>query len=200
MTTIIDELQQQINNLQMEIDEVRTYELNYVSRLDVNNTGTGAAIGEIVASGDVKSAGGLSIGSMTTNPGTGDIVATGDIYDVAWVDYSASSTIVGWTTFTTKKIQYKKVGKLIFCMYDIRGASNSTSTTFTLPNNKVNDGAALNFLTRVNDNGGANTVAIGSMSGASNVVTFTPSMTGASNTWTNTGTKNIIGEFWYEVA
>jgi hypothetical protein len=33
---------------------------------------------------------------------------TGDLYQVSWTDYSATSTIVGWSSFTEKFIYYKK--------------------------------------------------------------------------------------------
>ena len=50
-----------------------------------------------------------------------------------WVDYSATSTIVGWSSFTIKNIRYYVVGKIITVFYQFTGTSNSTTTTFTLP-------------------------------------------------------------------
>jgi hypothetical protein len=50
-----------------------------------------------------------------------------------WVDYSATSTIVGWSSFTAKKIRYRVVGKLVFVTAQLTGTSNSTTTSFTLP-------------------------------------------------------------------
>ena len=32
------------------------------------------------------------------------------VTSVPWTDYSATSTIVGWTSYTTKEIWYKKIG------------------------------------------------------------------------------------------
>lgn len=44
---VIDEIQNQITNLQRQVDELRTYELNYVSRLNVASSGAG--VGQVVA-------------------------------------------------------------------------------------------------------------------------------------------------------
>lgn len=51
----------------------------------------------------------------------------------AWTDYSATSTIVGWTSFTVKQIFYKQIGKTVFVSVYLAGTSNATNITFTLP-------------------------------------------------------------------
>jgi len=56
-----------------------------------------------------------------------------------WVDYSATSTIVGWSSFTTKIIKYRVLGKQVFVYCVINGTSNSTTTSFTLPNNVISE-------------------------------------------------------------
>src|SRR5205814_10418940 len=62
-----------------------------------------------------------------------DVLGDGDIYTVAWMDYSATSTIVVWTSFTSKLIFYKKIGKDVFVQFELTGTSNATTSTFTLP-------------------------------------------------------------------
>jgi len=62
---------------------------------------------------------------------------------VDWTDYSATSTIVGWSSYTTKKIYYSKIGKTLFVLVDISGTSNSISTNITLPYTSINNGGVI---------------------------------------------------------
>lgn len=67
-----------------------------------------------------------------TNGVTG-VLASGNGGNDAWIDYSATSTIVGWSSFTTKIIRYQKSYKRVTLEFNLQGTSNSTTTTFTLP-------------------------------------------------------------------
>ncbi len=111
---------------------------------------------------------------------------------VPWTDYSGTSTIVGWTSYTTKQLNYKKIGTLVFVQMWLDGTSNNIATTFTLPFAAV----AANFggPIRIMDNG---TYALGiyTLPGSSSLVTVLPAPTGG--TWTASGTKRVLGEFWY---
>ncbi len=130
--------------------------------------------------------------------GTGNtILAAGDFYTTAMTDYSATSTVVGWASFTTKKIFYKKVGKLVFVWYDLEGTSNATTLTFTLPvaTSAVLDvyfspGYAVDNAASVNTAQGR--VLVGAPSSAAFYKDF------ADGAWTNTSTKRIAGQFVYE--
>lgn len=114
-----------------------------------------------------------------------------------WVDYSATSTVVGWSSFTTKQIRYRVIGKQVFVQFYILGTSNSTSTTFTLPNNSVNlDETPISTL-YVN-NGVAGGYGYARMVKNSNTYTAYTSFSGG--TWTASGTKQIVGQFFYEIA
>lgn len=120
------------------------------------------------------------------------------LYSVDWTDYSATSTIVGWSSFTTKTIRYRIIGKQLFCCYYLAGTSNSTASSFTLPNNCVNI-AEVNAYHRYYNNGAAGTtLPVSSISSASNVVNLYTTF--AAGGWTNLGTKIIIGEIFYEIA
>lgn len=123
----------------------------------------------------------------------------GDVYTTAWTDYSASSSIVGWTTYeNAKKIFYKKLGKLVFVQFYIDGTSNSTSTTFTLPV-AMNGSVGINFMCRVKDNGSWGTnPGLLAMSPSGTTVTLYKDMSAAA--WTASGEKGIYGEFFYEGA
>ena len=52
-----------------------------------------------------------------------------------WIDYSAISTVVGWSSFTVKDIEYMISGNICNVRGLIAGTSNSTTTSFTLPLN-----------------------------------------------------------------
>jgi hypothetical protein len=115
-----------------------------------------------------------------------------------WIDFSEQSTIVGWSVYTTKRIRYKVVGNIVYIMYDIQGTSNSTSTSFTLP--IISKNASIIFMTYGVDNGSTQ-IALGGSSGSINNITFQrySSFTGINASWTAGGSKQIIGQFFYEI-
>lgn len=110
-------------------------------------------------------------------------------------DYSATSTIVGWASFTRKVLNYFKIGKMVYVHFDIIGTSNATSTSFTLPFALAAGSYFINTAIRVQDNGGATQAGFISITGGSNVATayFDFAATG----WTASGTKRIVGELFY---
>ena len=115
---------------------------------------------------------------------------------VPWTDYSSTSTVTGWTSFTTKYIAYKKVGKSVFVQFFLDGTSNATTVSFTLPYSN-GAGAAVQVIARVRDNG---TWAAGLATLAATASTVNGFTTPAGAAWTNSGTKSLIGELWFEVA
>ena len=120
-----------------------------------------------------------------------------DIYTNAWADYSATSTIVGWTSFTTKNIYAKKIGKTVIVLFYIGGTSNATSATFTLPYAIESASAPiLNPLIKAQDNTG--TVVVGIATGSSSTITTYKDLASGSTSWTNSGTKTIAGQFFYQ--
>jgi len=127
----------------------------------------------------------------------GDLNVVGDIYTTAWTDYSDTSTIVGWASYTTKEIYYKKVGNLVFVSYKLVGTSNAVSTTFTLPFTAAS-GGVFGALTNMSIDSGTITTSPSRASMTGTTVIFTKGYVSADNTWTNSGGKTIYGEFWYE--
>ena len=113
-----------------------------------------------------------------------------------WIDFSEQSTIVGWGSYTIKVIRYKQVGNTIFVHFVVQGTSNSTLTTFTLP---YFPKSGISVVTSISGavNNAANNIAWITLTSGSNVVTFLLG-TGAT-AWTNTGTKGIQGQFFYEI-
>jgi len=124
------------------------------------------------------------------------ILSVNDVYTSApWPDYSAISTIIGWSSFSTKKIFYKQIGKLVFVEFSISGTSNSTSTAFTLPFDRHNNAYSLKVPMQITDSG---SVQLGLFEVATNGGTVTCYSTIGEAGWTATGTKGVIGQFWYE--
>lgn len=129
--------------------------------------------------------------------GTGEVIPANDFYTVAWTDYSGTSTIVGWASYVTKKIYYKKIGKLVFVEFNIDGTSNSTSTTFTLPYTKSNTTTLYTYGFSV-DNGSAAIVGLVNMTANTAIVTCSHNVTGAAASYTNSGNKTVNGQLFYE--
>lgn len=129
------------------------------------------------------------------------LTTAGDIYTGAqWQDYSASSTIVGWSSFTKKIIQYKQVGKIVFVSFYLEGTSNSTSVSFTLPFTSAaapdNQGGVY-FATQDNSLG-LTTAGRFYMSAGTSTVNCNKDM--GAGAWTASGTKGVQGNFWFQTA
>jgi hypothetical protein len=129
-----------------------------------------------------------------TNKTLATPVVTGDIYTNAWVDYSATSTIGGFSTVSSKAIYVKKIGKTVFISFTIAGTSDSTVTNFTLPYAIV-DLTSIAVGASV-DNGGTQVAGLISANSGGSLVVVYPSV--AAGNWTNSGTKSMAGQFWYQ--
>lgn len=115
-----------------------------------------------------------------------------------WVDYSISSTVVGWSSFTTKNIRYSVNGKTVTVNYYIDGTSDSSAITFTVPTAIGASGVTpLQGLTYAQNNG-APAIAQFSLSG-STVTLSRFNAIGATTTWTASGSKRAAGSFTYEI-
>jgi hypothetical protein len=116
-----------------------------------------------------------------------------------WIDFSEQSTIVGWSSFTTKRILYKQLGNIVFVSIILSGTSNSTTATFTLPfTPTAGTSAPISF---TNDNG-ASTIGGYVAAQANTNIFLTRRPTSQSNinistTWTASGTKEIVGNFFF---
>lgn len=128
--------------------------------------------------------------TLTLPDTSGTIVA-----ENAWTDYSATSTIVGWSSYTTKLIYYKDIGKTRFMYVHIDGTSNSTSTSFTLPSactNTMSFGGQI----RTDDNGNTN---LGHYVLLANTSTVNCYYGVSAAAWTASGTKRLLGQFTYQL-
>ena len=109
-----------------------------------------------------------------------------------WVDYSATSTVVGWSSFTTKIIKYRVIGKQVFYIVNIVGTSNSTTASFTLAHTTVNQTDNVGF--GVNNGGGVNCLA--EIAPVSNICTLYSNL----NIFTASGTKSAWVQFFINIA
>jgi hypothetical protein len=159
--------------------------------------GTVATLYPGEASSTSTPGGSLAFDSFTASPLLTQTNA-GDLYSVPWTDYSGTSTIVGWSSFTTKKIYYKKIGKLVFVDYNLDGTSDNTALTFTLPyatSTLLPDPTSI--IVWAMNNGVANTGYV-RIPANSSTVTFYRDVLG--NTWTAANRKYVLGQFFYEAA
>ena len=117
-----------------------------------------------------------------------------------WIDFSEQSTIVGWGVYTNKQIRYKQIGNIVYVMVSILGTSNSGTTTFTLPI-LPKFGVAFSF--GIHQDNGTFFISGTGLASLSGIVTcyktVSSSNIGTQVTWTASGTKQIQGQFFYEI-
>ena len=116
------------------------------------------------------------------------------LYDSGWIDYSTTSTIVGWSSFTTKVLKYRIIGKQMFVIFNLSGTSNAISTTFTIPFNSL---SYFEIAGRYTDNG-VGTAGYVRATNNSNSILFLNTLT--SGTWIASGSKIVNGQFFIDIA
>lgn len=120
--------------------------------------------------------------------------ASKEIASSIMVDLSATLTIVGWSSFTTKKINKIDCGSYNLWDIHLDGTSNSTTTTVALSDN-TNAASTIGYKAIVVvDNGGAvSATGVMTLTPSSNLVTFTRNL--SQNTFTASGRKLVIAQF-----
>lgn len=135
-----------------------------------------------------------NIVQATIFPASGQPVIP-NLTEGTWTDYSASSTIVGWSSFTTKQLYYKDIGKTRFVYFKFDGTSNSTTTSFTLPSASSNT-ADYGGPVRTDDNG---VTGLGHYVLPANSATVAAYYGVTAAAWTASGTKRLLGQFTYQL-
>jgi len=113
----------------------------------------------------------------------------------AIVDYYSTSTVTGWSSFTSEILICTRIGKLVFVRFNLSGTSNDTVATFTMPH--AASGAAHNII-RSRDNTGSYVAGFIVAANSSTTITAYPDL--ALSAWTASGTKTIQGELIYITA
>jgi len=119
-----------------------------------------------------------------------------------FVDYSVTSTVVGWSGFTQKFIRYTVIGKLLVVEYFITGTSNSTTTSFTIGINSLNSTGLIQANNNQTQNNAISYMGYGNIPSNSQIITFGyyPTASTLTGTWTASGTKVIRGVMTIEIA
>jgi nitrogen fixation protein len=114
----------------------------------------------------------------------------------SWIDYSATSTIVGFSSISTRNIRYLVIGDLCTVFVNIQGTSNTTTFTYTLP--FVNTGASILTPVKIQNNGGF-PVGLGYADLAPNSSTVTLYSTITQGGWSATNAKGVWYLFSYKI-
>lgn len=114
----------------------------------------------------------------------------------AWVDYSATSTITGWSSYTTKLIQYQVVGNIMRVMVQIEGTGTGTAVSFTLPNSATAWGNQYFILHTRNNTTQSASVATVAANGSTVTVSNSASTT---SSWTNGVGRDVQGQFFINI-
>ena len=109
-----------------------------------------------------------------------------------WVDYSSTSTVVGWSSLPTRIIKYRVIGKQVFYIVNLSGTSNSTSTSFTLAHTSIRQADVIGY----GINNGAAVNCLAETPVASSTTTCYSNLAG----WTGSGTKSVWVQFFIDIA
>ncbi len=109
-----------------------------------------------------------------------------------WVDYSATSTITGWSAYTTKLIQYRIVGKVMQVMVQLEGTGTGTTVSFTLPNSASAWGTQYFILHTRNNT--TQSASVATVNANSSTVTVSNSAS-TTTSWTNAVGRDVQGQF-----
>ncbi len=124
--------------------------------------------------------------------------SSGDVYSTALTDYSAMSTITGWSSLTKKLIFYKQIGKSVFVQFELAGTSNSMQVSFTLPHTTTANPNEVTFPIVAIDNGSIVNTPVGYFLGGSNIFACFKDVYGT--TWTASGNKLVRGMFEFQAS
>lgn len=116
-----------------------------------------------------------------------------------WIDYSSTSTVVGWSSTSVLKILYKTIGRLAFVKFNITGTSDSTYASFSVP--FVPEMASAGGLESLGLISGINNGSPGitDVIWGNNVINFVNGIMAAYSSWTASGTKTISGFLTMEI-
>lgn len=114
---------------------------------------------------------------------------------VGWTDYSGTSTIGGFASFTTKFLSYRRLGSIVYVLFNLQGTSNATTVSFTLPFTANGAWAAANIPITAQDAGGVVPSPVLQLGASSSTVNCYKDNNGTA--WTNSGSKLVSGQFWF---
>lgn len=148
---------------------------------------------QIEKAGNLK---GSALTGLASVPSGAGIIPAVNIEAVPWTDWSESAEVGGWESVSTKKVHYKKVGKLVFVSYDIQGVSNAVTAVFSVPYTISN--TTVGFACGYTVDDGTVTTTGGLIQPVANDVLINLFKDMSAAGWTASGTKSVRGQFWYE--
>ena len=117
-----------------------------------------------------------------------------------WTDIGSLSTIVGFSAFTSRNIQYMIDGKTMHIQFDLRGSGSGSTTSFTIPNLASSwAGDQVNLCRTQNSTTQSTGMGIISPS-TSTVVFYTSVNNGTANSWSAGVTRQVQGTFTINIA
>lgn len=161
------------------------------------NTLTGSSLASGITTSSLTSFGNSPtfITPILGTPTSGNLTnCTGITKFGAQTDYSGTSTIVGWTSFTTKTIDYvyDATSKILMVNYTLSGTSNSVSCSFTLPQTP-NQTFRVLIAQSVNNGVTPSTVGWAQITLGSTTFAMSPNQTTGATNWTAANTKTVSG-------
>ena len=116
---------------------------------------------------------------------------------IPWTDYRLTSTMVGWSAFTTQSLWYMLDGGKLYSMVYLAGTSNSVNTSFTLPRAVSANWQPIENVILIADNGVWSYNGLLRITPGSATISVFTGVGGAA--WTASGTKYVIAQFWYVI-
>lgn len=113
------------------------------------------------------------------------------------VDYSATSTITGWSSFTVKQLNYAINGKVATVWFQIEGTSNSSTTSVTLPFTNVLS-SKFRYCYGMSNGTALTAGAVAFINTNSNTISWYTNAT-VTTGLSNTGTKKVIGSIEFQL-
>ena len=184
-------------------DDVIRARLSYINLTEDRKFELPDASGTLALTSDIPSP--ITIDATPTD-GSTNAVSSNGVFDAlalkvdktSWINYSATSTIVGWSSTTIKDIRYLIQGNIMHVRGLISGTSNSTTTSFTLPQNYTDVSSYGNLNVPLTDNGttqnepGLTRI----LAGTNNMLFF---KNGNLLNFTGSGTKQINFSFAFKI-
>lgn len=116
----------------------------------------------------------------------------------AWIDYSSSVILVGWSSTSVKFIKYLVEGKKVTIIFSFTGISNTNNITFSLPINAASSiPNTYGYAYGQNLGIGLTNPSVPFVLSNSTVCTVLRDQNGTA--WTNSGTKKTEGTIIYEI-
>lgn len=114
-----------------------------------------------------------------------------------WLDWADNSTVLGWSYFTDKYLYYMDLGGVCLVQFKFSGASNSTTTSFTLPFVGEDFPGGYQNFDCISRNNGSYQLSGGLVRIASETTLVEAHKNKGYGGWTGVGTKTIEGQFIY---